>query len=572
MQDIHFSKFVKKTPNIDNINIAIIILAWIITVILVNPIGNFPLNDDWAYAESVKLFLETGIFQLPGWAVANLFPQAFWGWLFCLPLGFSFTALRFSTLTLGLAGVIVTYCLIKEISSSPKIALLGAFLIAVNPIYFALSNTFMTDVPHYTLSILSVYIFCLGLKQDSLSKIGLATFVALIALLIRQVTAALFVGYLLAYIFKYRAKIRSIVISVLLFVGIPGIVQSGFASLFWPKDFGHYGTKEQKFVEQITEAEPNLIGNFIYFGLCALLYLGCFLLPFLILAFCLKYSALKSRLNKKLFVSLFLCLTSAIAFWLISNRQRMPIAGNVIDNWGIGPLTLRDSLLPSSESLPNYLGLFWLVVTICSIIGAALLLGFLILSIIQLFFDRQISWEKRSLILVNGSIGVIYFFPLGLSFFFDRYLLLLLPLSIVMVIHFLGDIDYAKLSLQNSWLSFVLIFAIAIFTVSATHDYLHWNRIRWQAIEVLTQEQAVSANNIDGGFEYNGWHLYSPEYKRKKRRKQGKAWWWVAQDDYVISFTPIEGYDVTKKYLLNSWLPFKSDYILVSQKKADITK
>ena len=128
-------------------------------IILVNPLGDFPLNDDWAYARSVKDFLDTGNFQLPGWAVANLLPQVFLGVIFCLPFGFSFTALRFSTLTMGLVGVIATYLLLKEISYNQKIALLGALLIAFDPIYFGLSNTFMTDVPHYAVSVISLYLF-----------------------------------------------------------------------------------------------------------------------------------------------------------------------------------------------------------------------------------------------------------------------------------------------------------------------------------------------------------------------------------------------------------------------------
>ena len=122
----------------DKINIAVITFIWAIAVILVNPIGDFPLNDDWAYAQSVKSFLETGKFELPGWAVANLLPQVLWGALFCLPFGFSFTALRFSTLVLGWLGVITTYLLIKKVGSHQKLAFIGALLIAVNPVYFGL--------------------------------------------------------------------------------------------------------------------------------------------------------------------------------------------------------------------------------------------------------------------------------------------------------------------------------------------------------------------------------------------------------------------------------------------------
>ena len=73
----------------DIVNILIIIAIWTVMVIVVNPLGNFPLNDDWVYGLAVKSILEKGDFRLPSPAHANLFFQAFWGALFCLPFGFS---------------------------------------------------------------------------------------------------------------------------------------------------------------------------------------------------------------------------------------------------------------------------------------------------------------------------------------------------------------------------------------------------------------------------------------------------------------------------------------------------
>ena len=107
----------------DLINIAILIIVWGIAICLVNPIGNFPLNDDWAYGRSVKWLVEEGELRYVGWTATNLFSQILWGALFCLPFGFSFTVLRLSTLVLGIVGVIATYCLLKGIGSNPKLAL-----------------------------------------------------------------------------------------------------------------------------------------------------------------------------------------------------------------------------------------------------------------------------------------------------------------------------------------------------------------------------------------------------------------------------------------------------------------
>ncbi len=116
-------------------------------IALANPIGDFPLNDDWVYGLAVKSILEQGEFRMPSPASTDLFPQAYWGALFCLPFGFSFTALRVSTLVLGLVGILATYGIVRQLGAGARFALLAAALVAGNPLYFALANTFMTDVP-----------------------------------------------------------------------------------------------------------------------------------------------------------------------------------------------------------------------------------------------------------------------------------------------------------------------------------------------------------------------------------------------------------------------------------------
>ena len=562
--NVTFSSSTLQWNKVDFLNIAFITFVWIIMTIVVNPLGDFPLNDDWAYAESVKHLLETGKFQLPGWAVANLLPQVLWGALFCLPLGFSFTALRFSTLTLGLIGVIATYKLLQEIIVNRQIALIGAFILAVNPLYFGLANTFMTDVPHYAVTILSLYFFCRGINQNSQRAIIIAIFLAIISLLIRQVTAALFFGYAIAYVVKNKAQISSIITAGILFIGVPIGIQTIFARLFWPKNFGNYGAKEQEFVSQFSYINIEKIVDFLYFALSAFIYLGCFIFPFLMIAYIIKIKTIKSLTQKSILTGSLLFLSLTIGLRLFSVKERMPVVGNVLIDWGLGPLTLRDTLLSQSESIPNYLANFWIIITIVATIGAALLLIFTFFSTIQLFSDRHL--KKKSLILLNNSTAFIYFLPLGLSFFFDRYLLLLLPLSMVMVLQCLNNIKRFQLNLKTKFFTVLTISSIGLFTVAATHDYLSWNRVRWQALENLMQQQ-ITPDRIDGGFEFNGWYLYDPNYQIYQKIKNNDVWWWSEKNDYIIAFSPIEGYTAIEQYPLQNWLPFPSDRILVLHKK-----
>ena len=75
---------------------------WIVAAIFVNPIGEFPLNDDGLYSHWPLSLMEGTNNDLQGALAPNLILQALWAYFFCeLFDGFSFTALRFSTLFLG---------------------------------------------------------------------------------------------------------------------------------------------------------------------------------------------------------------------------------------------------------------------------------------------------------------------------------------------------------------------------------------------------------------------------------------------------------------------------------------
>ena len=62
------------------------------------PVGDFPLNDDWAYGLPVEVLLRDHKLRFTDWQWASLVAQVCWG-AACLPGGFSYTALRSPTLT-----------------------------------------------------------------------------------------------------------------------------------------------------------------------------------------------------------------------------------------------------------------------------------------------------------------------------------------------------------------------------------------------------------------------------------------------------------------------------------------
>jgi hypothetical protein len=101
--------------------------------------------------------------------------------------------------------------------------------------------------------------------------------------------------------------------------------------------------------------------------------------------------------------------------------------------------------------------------------------------------------------------------------------------------------------------------------VAGTHDYLSWNRVRWEAVTFLVTERRVAAETIDGGEEYGLLFLDEPEAQetRAKLRSEGGY-------HYVISFAPRAGYEAIWHRRADLWLVQGGVDILVLQRIAPV--
>src|SRR5712671_6036943 len=178
-------------PPCAGMDLLILAALWLASLSAVWPIGDFPLNDDWAFARSVKHLLETGNYQPTEWAAMPLFTQTLGGALFCLPTGFSFNALRCWTLVLSAAGVVFTYLASRYVHPSRTVAVLSALTLASNPIYYALSCTFMTDVTFTGLMMGSAWFLFRNLQGGANGDLIAGALLALAAVLCRQLGLAI---------------------------------------------------------------------------------------------------------------------------------------------------------------------------------------------------------------------------------------------------------------------------------------------------------------------------------------------------------------------------------------------
>ncbi len=551
-----------RTKKADIIILLILSCLWILMIVLVDPIGEFPLNDDWSYARAVNSFLVTGKIEITGWTTMTLIAQIIWGSFFCLPFGFSFTALRISTIFLGLIGIIAAYSILKASSTEKLFVIVGTLLVIVNPIYFVLSNTFMTDVPFISISMLSFHFYLNGLKNNKKSNILIATLLTVIAMLIRQLGIVIPISFGLAYLYINGFNKKNFLVSVLPSI-IALIVLITYH--FWLKSTNGLPT----IYVQKTNSLLNLfvsVFNYKFIvdalkkGMIALVYIGLFLFPLLILIYqpFIKCLSQKEKVRHLAFSIAIFFIATLIMF--LSNRF-MPLGKNIIYDFGLGPVTLSDVLtyfLPHVQKAPHFI---WLLISFCGIAGGIFLLNILYFSAKKIFMRINKGRNKSWIQIFPFIACVLYSIPMTIGFF-DRFLLFyVIFLTVIAITNFNNNkLHITKSAKIFCW--FVIVLYL-IFSVTATHDYLAWNSSRWKALNYLTEEIKVSYKNIDGGLEFNGWYGYDSKYKRKKN----KSWWWVIDDEYKVTFGPMLNHSEIKKYSYTSWLSLEQRYIYILKKE-----
>jgi hypothetical protein len=162
-----------------------IVLFWLANVAFISVSGEFPLNDDWIYAEGVNHFLQTGELRLLACAPACIFHLVF-GAAVCKVFGFSHVVLRCIGVFWALAGTLGLYGCMRELGLKRGIALLFALTFACNPMTVNLAFSFMTDTPAFSLFILYAFFTIRGIRRKSELNLFYATLALIAGSLVRQ--------------------------------------------------------------------------------------------------------------------------------------------------------------------------------------------------------------------------------------------------------------------------------------------------------------------------------------------------------------------------------------------------
>jgi hypothetical protein len=236
----------------------------------------------------------------------------------------------------------------------------------------------------------------------------------------------------------------------------------------------------------------------------------------------------------------------------------MPFLLNVLYDTGLGPVTLDPDYFLSSP-MPVY-PRAWLAITVAVAIGAILLSSFLTFGVsrlraLQAFQEQKPLFVFSGLAFILIALFEIIFSHLQEGGLFDRHILTIaLPFYLLLG---LSSGENKKENGKDKSRTFALctagiaLAALIVFCVSATHDYVQWNRLRWDMGRGLLQK-GINPLVIAGGFEFNAWHNYDIFVARGHAARVGH--WWYDRRDYAITMRPIDGYEVLKKREYLSWV------------------
>lgn len=538
--------------------VLLLLLAWLLAEWLVWPVGEFPIDDDWSYTLSLQNLHFKHRLLLSGFTSMTLVAQLAWANLFCDVFGWSFMVIRSSTIVLGAIGVIAVFYLLKEVTSNRKLAFLGSLLLVCNPVYLHLSNSFMTDIPFAAALFLSFLFFTKALQQDKKIYIVLAVVFSIAATLVRQLGILPVLCFAIVYSWQHRFSKKAIAASVLaLFITI-GIYYYYNYRLRTGQGY------PLMYAEGTNKIKNNLLApgaaplSFLFKqSFFLLIYCGFFVFPFALLFF--RKTIFRSRGLLIAFLSLFV-FTLAYCLWY---KKTMPFVGNVFDRYGMGVTSLRDIIILKLPNLPEQPQALWVLITFTGAAGAAMALY----GLLRLMKKKL----RMSIFSTQPAVGFMVLFILAYCAVlvatapFDRYFLPLVPPVCIVVWYAFQKTT--MLSNSTFALALLVLVVYAWLSVNNTHNQFAWNRARWKALHYLTNDLHISPEQIDGGFEFNGYYLFDNTMNWQEDPAQ-KSWWWVKDDEYLLSFGPVNGYTTFQAYPYRKFLQPAADSIYVLKRMA----
>lgn len=162
-------------------------------------------NDDWTYYDIAFRLVSTGRFRLDGWTQALFAGQAVMAAPVIEIFGEKIAPLQCAVAVAGAVGLWACYVTVRRLLPARPAALCVACL-ALGPLYGVLSTSFMTDVPAFTLQMLTLLAGMQALRAapGSLRWFTFAMTLGLLAFSVREYAVAAGLAVALTFIAQQR--------------------------------------------------------------------------------------------------------------------------------------------------------------------------------------------------------------------------------------------------------------------------------------------------------------------------------------------------------------------------------
>jgi hypothetical protein len=514
-------------------------LAWVVLWLTLPPVAqNFPLNDDWAFARGAFRFYHGEGVHYAGWASMPQLGQWLWAWPFVLVLGESHFALRVSTIFLSWLGLVAFADLLRQEGCPERPAGFAAAVLALDPLFFLLQGSFMTDVPALSFSLAALALYGRALKGGRPGVLAAAAAVAVLAVITRQNTVMVPAA---AAFLLWRHPGRRRHPGWLAAVAVP-LVAAVVTHLWFQ------GRKDVIKPEFTLEADRTLLLPFLLvhtFGLASL--------PLLLPA--------PRPPSWKAFAVALAVLLGVAGCWAV-NGAYLPYGGlfpygeNLLSPWGAlsGVSAEHDAWKVLAEPVvdplvwgdrPLLLGVPGrLVLTLLGCAAGALWL------LRAARNGRQAATASPLLAFTALQIPLLLTAPE----FYDRYLLFLLPGGLALAT------PRAPAGRAGRAAGAAALALLGLASVGLMHDWLAWNSARWE-LGRRAVERGVHPWEIEGGFEWDGWFAPSPLRRSRQQRPEGLTLPFTLRvlgshiaGRYALSFSELKGTTTVDAEPYRLWL------------------
>lgn len=476
-------------------------LLLLVCALATYPVAEIGITDDWSYVQSARVLAQTGHIVYNGWTSAMLGWQLFLGALFARLFGPSFTAIRASTLLIALITAFLTQRILVRAGVCSRNATIGTLALVLSPIFLPLAVSFMTDVGGLFCVVLCLY-SCLRALQAQTDRSVLAwlAFAALSNAVGGTVRQIAWLGVLVMFpcaVWLLRRRPRMLPYGAFLYVvSIVFII----GSLRWFHQQPHSTPPEPLFSGIPSGHQLRLLAV----QMSRLFFSGAlFLLPVLA-AFAAKIRLRDPRIAAPLLSGIVLWFAACVllGFYYPDLLQMLiaPFSSDCVSPFGLAATFEIQGIPP----LVLPLGLR-LVITA----GVLFVLACFIIFLVNnrrtstrppAPLTAAISWNQLLILLVPFTLAyLVLLLPRGiLGISFDRYLLPLLPIALILLLRLYEE----RVQSDLPWFSKALVLLFAFYAVAGTHDAFSKYRAWAAAVDEL-RAAGVPNTVIDAGFERN---------------------------------------------------------------------